>query len=179
MLTFSGSPVGLSCWWRRSNGDIVRVRVCAVGEGVLHVSVPPVRALYPVPPAELFGSRHEAAGVTDLAPWAWRFAFVLGEKMDLTAVEILPCKAVEAPSPSHVLIDGCEEPVHRDTLATSCTLAHHLARARLFEVRASRNMPSRVYQALAVQLDDGAQALEPNVRGVEPVEPGPRRYVVE
>lgn len=179
MLTFSGSPVGLSCWWRRSNGDIVRVRVCAVGEGVLQVSIPPTRALYPAPLDELFDCRHAAAGVTDLEPWAWRFGFLFDGDLHLSGVEILPCKAVEPVEPAHVRVEGVDEPVHRDLLATSCTMAHHLARARLFEIRSARNMPSRAYQALAVQLDEGARLLEPNVRDVEPVEPGPRRYVVE
>lgn len=178
MLTFSGSPIGLLCWWLRSNGDIVRVRVCASGEGVMQVAIPPTRALYAAPLTELFDCRHDAAGVTDLEPWAWRFALVFDTALNISGVEILPCKAVEVVELAHVLVEGCNRPVHRDTLATSCTMAHHLARARLFEALAWRNMDRMAYQSLAAQLDDGAGLLEPNVRGVKPADPGPRSYVV-
>lgn len=177
MLTSDERTIGRLCWWRRG-ADVVRVRICGLGEGVLQVSIPPTRGLVPVPVDELHADALTAAGVVDLSGFGWRWAFDGGDAQApaLCGVHIFPCRPVARHDSVVELDDGTF--VHGDCLASSCVMAHHLARARLFELRTDRQIPSGVFQSFARQLDEGAAALEPNVRGAERAEPGPRRYVV-
>lgn len=177
MLTNDERTIGRLCWWRRG-ADVVRVRICGLGEGVLQVCIPPTRGLVPVPVEELHADALTAAGVTDLGPWSWCFRWQSPpDGAEIVAVEITPCTVREHEG-AYVVLDDSDEAIHRDQLASSCVMAHHLARARLFELRTEKRIPSFVFQSLARQLDEGAAALEPNVRGAERAEPGPRRYVV-